>query len=59
MHPLFADQTEWCYPNGSVNNGGLECPPIRYACASSNIDMLSPTDDPIPPPCELYNILIY
>ena len=44
-------QTEWCYPNGAVNNGQLLCPPIRYACARDDIDMISP-NDPIPPPCE-------
>ena len=47
-------QTEWCYPNGTVNNGQLQCPPVRYACARGEIDMLSPTDDPIPPSCELF-----
>ena len=45
-------ETEWCYPNGTVNNGQLRCPPIRYACARAEVDMLSPTDDPIPPPRE-------
>lgn len=45
-------QTEWCYPNGTVNNEQLQCPPARYACARGEVDMISPTDD-IPPPCEL------
>lgn len=52
MHKSVADQTEWCYTGGTVHNGQLQCPPLKYACARSTIHMLSPTDDPIPPPCE-------
>lgn len=45
----FNSQTEWCYPDGTVNNGQLLCPPVKFACARGDIEMLSPTD-PIPPP---------
>ena len=45
------DQIEWCYPDGTVNNGQFQCPPVRYACARGDITMLSPNDT-IPPPCE-------
>ena len=47
----FNGTTEWCYLNGTVNNGQLQCPPVRYACARGAINMISP-NDPIPPPCE-------
>ena len=47
-------QTEWCYPDGTVNNGQLLCPPVKFACARGDIEMLSPTD-PIPPPCEFHS----
>ena len=51
----FLDQTEWCYPDGTVNNGQLLCPPVRYACARGAITIISP-NDPIPPPCELLKL---
>ena len=52
MNLFIKGQTEWCYPDGTVNDEGLQCPPIRYACARRNFDMLSPRNDPIPPPCK-------
>ena len=42
-----------------MNNGLLKCPPIEYACARSTFDMLSPTNDSVPPPCESTCYFIY
>ena len=59
MNLFVKDRIEWCYPDGTVNNGNvmLQCPPIRYACARSDFDMLSPRRDPIPPPCKIEQLL--
>ena len=53
---ISSGQVEWCYPDGLVSNGELQCPPIKYACARSTINMLSPRTDPIPPPCKMFMI---
>ena len=53
---ISSGQVEWCYPDGLVSNGELQCPPIKYACASSTINMLSPRTDPIPPPRKMFMI---